>query len=239
MSAPSPEPATLADRLRESSTGRDEWRVQDPKDGAYCIAFSRHDGYSLNPEREARAWLADHREKFPTSTKAGYVVACVRVQNQAEALMQEAADMIDAMRTVGVRQEQIIMDQEGALAARITALENENQNLRSVMIAAAEEISAYWDAHCDADGYGPANLQHRLEQGIPSQYAYTAGDFARVKAERDAAVAARDAARRQALEDAARVCESLIDGRFPSAIELDEKLQEAAAASRARMEPKP
>jgi hypothetical protein len=36
----------------------------------------------------------------------------------------------------------------------------------------------HWQAHCDADGYGPANLQRRLEEGIPSEYGYTAGAFA-------------------------------------------------------------
>ena len=50
--------------------------------------------------------------------------------------------------------------------------------LKTVMIAAAEEIQAHWEAHCDAEGYGPANLMRRLEEGIPSQYGYTAGAFA-------------------------------------------------------------
>ena len=59
------------------------------------------------------------------------------------------------------------------------------ERLRTVMVAAAEEIAAHWDAHCDADGYGPANLQRRLEEGIPSQYGYTAGAFAELKAENE------------------------------------------------------
>ena len=62
----------------------------------------------------------------------------------------------------------------------VERLEAENEALKTLMIAAAEEISAHWDAHCDADGYGPANLMHRLEKGIPSQYGYTAGDFAQL-----------------------------------------------------------
>lgn len=68
-------------------------------------------------------------------------------------------------------------------AAEITRLRAEAEELRSVMIAAAEEIQAHWPAHCDAEGYGPANLMRRLEDGIPSQYAYTAGDFERLRAE--------------------------------------------------------
>lgn len=72
------------------------------------------------------------------------------------------------------------------MRAEITRLRAEAEELRSVMIAAAEEIQAHWPAHCDAEGYGPANLMRRLEEGIPSQYAYTAGDFERLRAEAEA-----------------------------------------------------
>lgn len=57
--------------------------------------------------------------------------------------------------------------------------DSEIANLKTVMICAAEEIQAHWQAHCDSEGYGPANLMHRLEKGIPAQYGYTAGEFAR------------------------------------------------------------
>jgi len=66
-------------------------------------------------------------------------------------------------------------------AAELRRLHEENENLRSVMIAAAEEIDSHWNAHCDDDGYGPVNLMHRLEKGIPSQYSYKAGDFERLR----------------------------------------------------------
>lgn len=68
-------------------------------------------------------------------------------------------------------------------STRIDALRAENANLRTVMVAAAEEIAAHWDAHCDAEGYGPQNLQRRLEEGIPSEYGYTAGAFAALRLE--------------------------------------------------------
>ena len=81
------------------------------------------------------------------------------------------------------------------LAAERDALKADNANLRTVMVAAAEEIHAHWHAHCDSEGYGPANLMHRLEQGIPSEYGYTAGRFAELVAERDALRAELDAER--------------------------------------------
>ena len=61
----------------------------------------------------------------------------------------------------------------------------EEIELKTVMIAAAEEIMSFWPAHCDSDGYGPANLLRRLEKGIASRYAYSAGDFEKLHAEVD------------------------------------------------------
>ena len=80
----------------------------------------------------------------------------------------------------------------GALAEAINAVEAElerlradGENLRTLCVAAAEEIHQHWEAHCDAEGYGPTNLMHRLEKGIPAQYSYKAGDFARLKEENE------------------------------------------------------
>lgn len=70
-------------------------------------------------------------------------------------------------------------------AERIAELEGEIANLHATMFAAAVEIQEHWDAHCDAEGYGPANLMHRLERGIASQYGYDAKTLQRVEAERD------------------------------------------------------
>lgn len=75
-------------------------------------------------------------------------------------------------------------DKVHAHAAAVSAAKDaEIAKLKTVMVAAAEEIQAYWDAHCDADGYGPVNLMRRLEEGIPSQYGYTAGAFEQLRAD--------------------------------------------------------
>jgi hypothetical protein len=80
----------LPDRLEgAASDGHDEWRVQDPKDGAYCIAYSWPD--VANPEREARDWLADQQTRFPKGRYASYEVACVRVVPHKDRLLAEAA----------------------------------------------------------------------------------------------------------------------------------------------------
>ena len=71
------------------------------------------------------------------------------------------------------------------MSDELRRLQEENDRLKTVMVAAAEEIHAHWDAHCDAEGYGPANLMDRLERGIASSYSYRAGDFARLQAEND------------------------------------------------------
>lgn len=72
---------------------------------------------------------------------------------------------------------QLAVDQH----TEIYGLRAEARLLKTVMVAAAEEIAAHWDAHRDEEGYGPANLMHRLEKGIASEYAYKSGDFARLQ----------------------------------------------------------
>jgi hypothetical protein len=52
-----------------------------------------------------------------------------------------------------------------ALQAEITRLAQENLRLRTVMLAAAEEIGDHWEAHCDEEGYGPQSLQRHLREG--------------------------------------------------------------------------
>ena len=96
-----------------------------------------------------------------------------------------------------------LLERDGA---RIAELEAEAANLRTVMVAAAEEIHEHWSAHCDADGYGPTNLMTRLERGIAAQYRYSAGDFARLyacladlDAKRNEALARAEAAAREAV----------------------------------------
>lgn len=65
-----------------------------------------------------------------------------------------------------------------AVMDKFIGLYAEIENLQSVMVAAAEEIQEHWHAHCDEEGYGPANLMHRLEKGIAANYpGYKAGAF--------------------------------------------------------------
>lgn len=70
--------------------------------------------------------------------------------------------------------------------AELRRLHAENDRLRTVMVAAAEEIDSHWEAHCDSEGYGPVNLMRRLEEGIAAEYGYTAGEFERLRSQRDA-----------------------------------------------------
>jgi hypothetical protein len=43
--------------------------------------------------------------------------------------------------------------------------------LKSMCAAAAAEIEEQWSAHCDSEGYGPANLMYRLKgQSPPDLY---------------------------------------------------------------------
>ncbi|MDO8416448.1 MAG: hypothetical protein Q7S87_09580 [Agitococcus sp.] len=68
------------------------------------------------------------------------------------------------------------------LEQRVAALDSEAANLRTTMIAAAEEIHKHWGAHCDVEGYGPTNLMHRLERGISTGYpGYNVGQFTKLE----------------------------------------------------------
>lgn len=70
------------------------------------------------------------------------------------------------------------------LTEAIKQLQEEIARLQTTMIAAAEEIQEHWKAHCDEDGYGPANLMHRLEKGVSSGYpGYNAGQFTKMEEE--------------------------------------------------------
>lgn len=76
-----------------------------------------------------------------------------------------------------------------ALVEECERLRGEVRDLHTTMMAAAVEIQGHWAAHCDEEGYGPANLMHRLEHGIASQYGYNAETVVRMEAQRDAAMA--------------------------------------------------
>lgn len=84
---------TIAAAIREHATGVVEWRVQHPIEKSYCISFNHHD--SINPERDAREWLAGHKTRHPGSQFATYEVAEVRWFSQLERAALEAADLLD------------------------------------------------------------------------------------------------------------------------------------------------
>ena len=52
-----------------------------------------------------------------------------------------------------------------ALQEEVTRLLQENLRLRTVMLAAHEEITEHWEAHCDAEGFGPQSLVRHLKEG--------------------------------------------------------------------------
>lgn len=84
---------TLAATIRELATGTVEWRVQHPVEKSYCISFDHRT--CINPEREAREWLADHKARHPDSQFAGYEVAEVRWFSLLESAALRAADALD------------------------------------------------------------------------------------------------------------------------------------------------
>ena len=78
-------------RLRESSIGREVWRVQDKDDKSYCIEFERWE------KHEAERWWNDAKDEEWNKNRE---LVLVRVQTQSDRLMQEAADKIERLEKI-------------------------------------------------------------------------------------------------------------------------------------------
>jgi hypothetical protein len=85
---------TIAAELRRLATGTVEWRVQHPVEKCYCMSFDRRT--SINPERDAREWLADHCRRHPGGLHTDYEVAEVRSFTSLERVALQAADALDS-----------------------------------------------------------------------------------------------------------------------------------------------
>jgi hypothetical protein len=153
-------------------------------------------------------------------------------------------DIVDVLRSVGGWPDEVarqhfscgeIADEIDRLRAEVASLKEENENLCTVMIAAAEEIHEFWDAHCDEEGYGPANLMHRLERGIPAEYGYKAGDFERMMKERDTLTQQLAAANEQVERQAQVIAEALHE-LDSSAIDWDSPVLRASQLLQAEVD---
>jgi hypothetical protein len=78
-------------RLRDASSGRDVWRVQDKDDKSYCIEFERWE------KHEAERWWNDAKDEEWNKNRE---LALVRVNTQSDRLMQEAADKIERLERI-------------------------------------------------------------------------------------------------------------------------------------------
>lgn len=72
-----------------------------------------------------------------------------------------------------------------ALVVERDSLKADIKKYLTTAMAAAVEIQEHWDAHCDSEGCGPANLIRRLENGFAESYGYTAKSLVEMTAERD------------------------------------------------------
>ena len=151
--------ATLVAELRSNaSPGYDEWRVQDPADGSYCVAYSWRD--TLSPERDARDWLADHRARFPSGRYVGYDVACVRVTPKNDRLLTQAADSLEqcAAALDAEHAQRITLQHHAAdLAQRVADLEAEIERLRGLL---SREQQARHAALAEVDRITEAGRAH-------------------------------------------------------------------------------
>lgn len=98
-------------------------------------------------------------------------------------------------------------------------LEAEIAGLHTTMMAAAVEIQEQWEHHCDEEGFGPANLMHRLERGINGQYGYDAKTIVRMD-KRIEDLEAENAKLRSLVEQYIEFMSVAIDWNLPE-VEID------------------
>jgi hypothetical protein len=72
--------------------------------------------------------------------------------NDDDIILSRALDELEALRSTLAATEK----RRDELSTQVT-------HMASTMKAAAAEIEAHWDAHCDKEGYGPTNLIERLK----------------------------------------------------------------------------
>lgn len=99
----------------------------------------------------------------------------------------EVLDSADLRGFTGVAADRLLglfNEQTRELRDSLAKAESDVSQMRETMAAAAEEISEHWDAHCDSEGYGPVNLQRRLEGPYGVNYpGYSLGAFTKLRAE--------------------------------------------------------
>jgi hypothetical protein len=115
----------LIQRLRSLSHGFEEWRVESPVDGSYCMSYTRDD--DLSPEQAARGWLAEHLLRHPDSQFAGYVVKKHVVKTRKDQALDDAADALERLEAGNAR----ITECAGAMEAERDQLRAELEALRA------------------------------------------------------------------------------------------------------------
>lgn len=154
-------------------------RLRSELKGEYEQAKGREqDYYRLQAERDA---LRTQLEAIRAA--GGEVVAWLSDKHAFAEKLYAAGwrDHADAQHTGCDELRQEFQRIIAAMAAELEQARGEIIDLHTTMMAAAVEIQEQWSAHCDEEGYGPANLMHRLEHGIASQYGYTAETLVRTE----------------------------------------------------------
>lgn len=128
------------DHVRDLCAGREEWHVR--KGDGIVMYFDRRD--SLNPEREARQWLAEHQRDYPERF-AGYEVERAVVQSPLQ------------------RMAMALLDERDALAA-----DRERLDWLEERINVDGEIHLHDGAHARGTGLGlrPGTMNRTLRQAI-------------------------------------------------------------------------
>jgi hypothetical protein len=124
---------------------------------------------AMTPQKHAAAVDVERLRKLAEAATPGpwmwnEVYECVHSHANADSLfpvcrMSNNRPVVENMHFIAAANPAAIL----ALIDRLAAAEKEVAYQRTTMLAAKQEIDEHWQAHCDADGFGPANLMRRLE----------------------------------------------------------------------------
>lgn len=159
----------LIHRLRSLSQGFEEWRVEHPVEGSYCMSYTRDD--YLSPEQEARGWLAEHLLRHPDSQFAGYVVKKHIVKTRKDQALDEAADALESLEAESARtarNRDMWKGQCERQAAELEALRADAERYRAIRDDKAGEYAiCEWHEGEDGEGfYHDGRAAHVVDAAI-------------------------------------------------------------------------
>lgn len=165
-------------------------------------------GYSLI-SRDTGETLCSEEDKERFDALDQMVLDATRKEMRLEtelASLRAENELKDKRIAVLTEEVQELDESETDLALRLRKCEEENERLKTTLVAGAELIKENWDKLCDEEGYGPQNLLLRMDgtlntSGYPG---YSSGEFEKLRKRCEDMEAENQQLKLKVVEDAVR-----------------------------------